>query len=205
LWVDANGFLPGLTDQDSIAVIIIRLPECNAGADTTICNDATITLDGSAADALSVFWTTAGDGTFDNNLVLNPTYTPGAGDIETGSVKLTLTANSLALCEETAEDKITIILVICTGIDNTNIGKTGIKIIPNPSQGEFTLYIDHEKSNSLQVVVLNQLGEVVMNEEADNPSGHLVKTFKLSGLPKGIYFLKVQGGNSVYIEKVVIN
>ncbi|MCX6234025.1 MAG: T9SS type A sorting domain-containing protein [Bacteroidetes bacterium] len=205
LWIDANGFLPSLTDQDSIAVIIIRLPECNAGADTTICNDATITLDGSAADASSVFWTTAGDGTFDNNLVLNPTYTPGAGDIEAGSVKLTLTANPLALCEETAEDKITITLVICSGIDNTNIGKTGIKIIPNPSKGEFTLYLDHEKSNSLQVVVLNQLGEVVMNEEADNPSGHLVKTFKVSGLPKGIYFLKVQGGNSVYIEKVVIN
>jgi len=38
----------------------------------------------------SLVWTTNGDGAFDSDTILNPVYTPGSGDIQNGSVKLTL-------------------------------------------------------------------------------------------------------------------
>ena len=50
----------------------------------------TATLGGSAT---MVTWTTGGDGTFDNINGLNPTYTPGVGDIANGSVELIATTD----------------------------------------------------------------------------------------------------------------
>jgi hypothetical protein len=66
----------------------------NAGADATICAGETYTLNGMATNYTSVEWTTSGDGTFNDNTILTPVYTPGTGDIAAGSVTLTLTAYS---------------------------------------------------------------------------------------------------------------
>jgi hypothetical protein len=205
LWVDAKGFNPELTSRDSISVIIIRLPECFAGADTAICNDVTLMLNGTATDAASVLWSTDGDGTFDDNTVLNPTYIPGAWDIQTGSVELTLTANPYAPCAEPSQDKLTLTLVLCSGIDNLAHANSDIKIIPNPNTGTFTLYIDHEKNTRLQICIINQLGEVLLKEDIDNTFDHFMKNYELNGLSKGIYILKVNNGSSVRVEKIVMN
>ena len=45
-----------------------------------------------ATDYAGLLWTTSGDGTFDDDALLNATYTPGTGDIGNGLVTLTLTA-----------------------------------------------------------------------------------------------------------------
>ncbi|MDQ3051524.1 MAG: PKD domain-containing protein [Bacteroidota bacterium] len=68
-----------------------------AGTDTIICSGNTITLAGSqSAEVSSVSWSTSGSGSFDNNTLLNATYTPSATDINSGSVTLTLTSNNPA-------------------------------------------------------------------------------------------------------------
>jgi uncharacterized Zn ribbon protein len=66
----------------------------NAGADASICAGQTYTLAGIASNYTNLEWTTSGDGTFNDNTILTPVYTPGTGDIATGSVTLTLTAYS---------------------------------------------------------------------------------------------------------------
>ncbi|MCD6111630.1 MAG: T9SS type A sorting domain-containing protein [Bacteroidales bacterium] len=65
----------------------------NAGDDDTICQGSDYTLSGNAAKYSSIEWSTSGDGSFDNNTILTPVYTPGNNDIEIGNVVLTLTAN----------------------------------------------------------------------------------------------------------------
>ncbi|MCD4746284.1 MAG: PKD domain-containing protein, partial [Bacteroidales bacterium] len=64
----------------------------NAGVDATICAGNTFTCSGNATNYNSLLWTTTGTGTFNDNTILNPIYTPSTDDINSGSVILTLTA-----------------------------------------------------------------------------------------------------------------
>jgi len=89
---------PSGADQDCAWIDYINFPPqpqtilVNAGSDGTTCYNEGLTLDGSAENYTDVEWITSGDGTFDDNKILNPIYTPGDYDIVEGSATLTLTA-----------------------------------------------------------------------------------------------------------------
>lgn len=87
-------------DSDDMVLNIGLLPIANAGADDEIClNTSSYLIAGAtAANQSSVLWTTSGDGTFNNATLVNPTYTPGSGDIANFSVTLTMTANATTPC-----------------------------------------------------------------------------------------------------------
>ncbi len=83
---------------DTKTLIIQKLPTVNAGADATICQTATHTLSGTAANQSAVQWTTSGNGTFSSSNSLATVYTPGNTDITNGSVTLTLSAAAISPC-----------------------------------------------------------------------------------------------------------
>ena len=83
---------------DNIVFPSPPLPSVNAGNDTTICAGKVLQLHGTASSYDSLRWTTFGDGTFSNNTILNPVYTPGTNDVSSGSVKLRLKANGTYGC-----------------------------------------------------------------------------------------------------------
>jgi hypothetical protein len=63
-----------------------------AGPDAEICESEVYIIEESYGTAYeTVEWTTDGTGTFDDNTLIHPTYTPSTQDIENGSVILTLT------------------------------------------------------------------------------------------------------------------
>jgi len=63
-----------------------------AGPDSEVCETATFTVEESYGTAYTVVeWITEGDGTFNDNTMMHPTYTPGTEDILNGSVMLTMT------------------------------------------------------------------------------------------------------------------
>lgn len=66
--------------------------QVSAGNDQNVCETGTVQLMGTANGTTGWTWTTSGDGTFDDNTILNPVYTPGAGDIAAGTVTLTITS-----------------------------------------------------------------------------------------------------------------
>lgn len=69
-------------------------PTVNAGNDTAVCAGESMQLSGFATNYNSVIWETSGDGSFNDNVILNPLYTPGFDDIQSGSVTLTLTVTA---------------------------------------------------------------------------------------------------------------
>jgi hypothetical protein len=83
-----------------LSLTIISLPDPIAGDDVTICEDNTHQLNGQASNYLIIQWISSGDGSFSNILILNPVYTPGAEDIQNGSVVLSLTAIPVSPCTE---------------------------------------------------------------------------------------------------------
>ncbi|MBU0489614.1 MAG: PKD domain-containing protein [Bacteroidetes bacterium] len=82
-------------DMDSVTVIVSGSPlAVFAGIDAFVCaggvygiNDASVT---GGLGGYSYTWTTMGSGMFSNNTVLNPVYTPSAGDEMSGSVYIIL-------------------------------------------------------------------------------------------------------------------
>lgn len=75
---------------------VVPNPTVFAGDDLVVCKGSAAQLDKATATNYSkIAWTTKGDGIFDNPNALNPVYTPGAGDIATGSVVLSITADGL--------------------------------------------------------------------------------------------------------------
>ncbi|MCK4678173.1 MAG: T9SS type A sorting domain-containing protein [Bacteroidales bacterium] len=93
-----------------VSVDVTTPPEAYAGADTNICENETITLNGYAVNFSSVIWLTTGDGFFDDTTVLNPTYTPGENDILYGNVELSLIANGTPPCNTPVVDQLILIL-----------------------------------------------------------------------------------------------
>ena len=79
----------------SMTLSFVRQPLANAGNDARICQSSSYTLSGSISNASSAYWTTTGDGTFNNPDILNATYTPGQNDILNDSVILVLNATGL--------------------------------------------------------------------------------------------------------------
>ncbi len=79
LSVEASAITPCFTDANDDLVVSFTLgPITDAGADDGICEDPSYTLNGMASNYLAIEWTTSGDGGFDNDAILDATYTPGS-------------------------------------------------------------------------------------------------------------------------------
>ena len=79
-------------------VWVVDPPDVFSGADGEICETGSYHLVNATAEfTSSVLWITYGDGSFDNPAWLNPTYTPGPGDIATGQATLALIGYGLGL------------------------------------------------------------------------------------------------------------
>ncbi len=79
------------------AVEVFSAPLADAGSDQTICfGDSVLLNTATASNYNSLLWTSSGDGSFNNVNLLQPIYTPGAGDIQVETITLTLTAYGLS-------------------------------------------------------------------------------------------------------------
>ncbi len=78
---------------------------CNAGADQDICQ-VPAQLDAVVFGYASLLWTSDGDGSFNQDDILNPVYTPGEQDLVNKVVTLSLTATNEA--GETLNDNVVV-------------------------------------------------------------------------------------------------
>jgi hypothetical protein len=83
----------------TVRINVKKAPVVNAGANTTICENQVLQLNGSVQNHSSFIWQTMGDGTFSSPNILNPVYVPGATDKQNASVQLSLTAQPLNPCQ----------------------------------------------------------------------------------------------------------
>ena len=80
----------------------------------------------------------------------------------------------------------------------TSLNKTGfIEVSPNPSSGMFS--ISFGSSDARSIKVFNASGSVVFN--SSNP----ISEIDLTNQSKGVYFLKIETDNKIYITKLVVN
>jgi len=100
LTLTVTGFSAGETSVSSMLLSISPRPTAFAGSDQAICEGVTLDLTGaSATNYTTLSWSTDGDGSFNNPGILQPVYTPGAGDIGSGTVALYLVADPGNACQ----------------------------------------------------------------------------------------------------------
>jgi gliding motility-associated-like protein len=118
-------------------VTVIPLPTADAGPAQTICEGSSVTLAGTTSGASATVSWSGGSGIYSpNNTVLNPVYTPSAGEVAAGSVTLTLTSINGGPCP-VATSTVTITInplatidagpdqIICIGSAATLAGLSG--------------------------------------------------------------------------------
>lgn len=111
LYVSSTGNGDCNTVMDSLTITFNPAPVANAGPDQEVCaNDVDVNLNGSVIGATGGAWT-GGAGTYNpSNLVPNPTYTPSAAEISSGTVILNFTSSGNGNCNAVSDDiEITII------------------------------------------------------------------------------------------------
>ena len=95
-------------DSDTMHLFIVKQPSVDAGPDGMVCEGQSYPLSGEANYASTVLWSSGGDGTFSDPSSLTAVYTPGPGDISSGAVVLTLTADAICPCTEQDQDDMTL-------------------------------------------------------------------------------------------------
>jgi predicted outer membrane repeat protein len=112
-----GGFDPAMTDMGCYEYSISEdlCATCTtvafAGEDAVILAGETYTLaDATAENYTGLAWSTSGDGTFDDENAVNPTYFPGPDDNNNGSVILTLSLEGLSSCGTGDTDAMTLML-----------------------------------------------------------------------------------------------
>ena len=107
-------------------------PTVEAGTDATICSGEIFQIAGNVGNATNIFWTTSGNGTFDNPNSPNPKYVPTNEDFNSGSVTLTVKAqNDSCGSLEELEDSMVLSISDCSSIDVTLINNIEAIVFAN--------------------------------------------------------------------------
>ncbi|MCF8337079.1 MAG: hypothetical protein K9I74_03760, partial [Bacteroidales bacterium] len=114
--------------SDEMTLSFEPSPIVSAGENGEVCDNGAYQLDGDTIFSESVYWSSDGEGTFDDSTQLNATYFPVEEDGQNGEVTLTLSATPVSPCSDTIQDSMQLDILpspfVYAGSDNT-ICETG--------------------------------------------------------------------------------
>ncbi len=94
------------------------------------------------------------------------------------------------------------IFIDVTGVEDVTFLEK-FDLYPNPNNGDFTLHIEGQPLDMLQVSLFNVLGQQIFQEQVDFSSGQLIKDYELSRLAAATYILQIKSENQMIHRKVV--
>jgi hypothetical protein len=190
---------------DSIIVNVNGIPTANAGPNASYPNITPLfPVAGTATNYSSVKWLTAGDGHFNVDSVLNSAYYSGPNDRHNGGVLLTLQANPVIPCTDTAKDTVFITLTFPVGVASDAIVDFDVSMLPNPATGIFNLVIRGVKDMDLIVTITDLTGKTIFRNQDRPIAQEYSKAIDITSFPKGIYMVKVQTDIQSITKKLVI-
>jgi len=90
---------------------------------------------------------------------------------------------------------------VTTGIDPTSL-VASFNVYPNPTSGAFTVEITNKVASNLNITLTNIQGQVIYQNQVANTVNYQ-ETID-NKLSKGIYFLTVNTGKEVKVQKVIV-
>ncbi|GAJ22338.1 unnamed protein product, partial [marine sediment metagenome] len=99
-------------------------------------------------------------------------------------------------------DTIIVTFEECVGIEEIS-NELNLELFPNPSSGIVTIKFTGSIT-TLELFVVDLYGQVLYLEKFVISSENFYKQLDLSGLPKGLYFIKLKADNKLIVEKILI-
>jgi hypothetical protein len=138
-------------------------------------------------------------GTYSGDGVTNNMFDPEAAGI--GTHTITYTYEDAFGCSNFAEQDI--VVDACTGIGENDLAN-GVIVYPNPNNGNFTLKINLNSSDVVDVKIYNTLNEVVYSKDNVETSRQFVQGINLNNYAKGLYYLQITGSETNIVKKIII-
>ena len=92
-----------------------------------------------------------------------------------------------------------------TGIETNPANQTSFIVFPNPSNGNFTVWLkNYQDNNPVEVSIYNYLGQKVKTITEQSAVNKQIRVSSL-GLEKGMYLVEVKSGTEVATSKIQID
>ena len=198
LTMTVTGFDGGQVSDDMYLHIV---PWAEAGEDAAILPNESYQLQAQGTDYGIVQWSTSGDGSFSDENVIQPIYTPGPQDIANAGAELSLSVAVSEPCEDEKEDSM--FLNIIVGVDEVESSES-ILVSPNPSSDIFNLELKHLKvGKEINLVIYTGYGKEIYRELIRPNSDSFTKGIDLSRFIAGVYFATLTAENETHTIKLI--
>ena len=91
------------------------------------------------------------------------------------------------------------------GIEAIDAYLAGINVFPNPSFGKIFLTSESKENSTVQLFVMDLLGQIVFEKEISFVSGFNSKEIFLDNISNGIYIIKIQKDEGSISRKIIID
>jgi hypothetical protein len=166
--------------SDSLFVFVDPLPQFSLGADTVICDTASIVLD-AFVDGATYLWS-------------NGSEYPSIEVFEAGTYSVIVAANGCS-----AEDEITLGLINCSLSTSLEILESIFQVYPNPATDLVTIEIP-EKLIGASLSVFSPTGKLIRQFNQNSTKAQ----WDISGLPKGFYLVRIGKDGVNFTKELVI-
>ncbi len=92
-----------------------------------------------------------------------------------------------------------------TGIETNNSYLAGINVFPNPNSGKIFLTTESYENSTIQLFVMDLLGQVIIEKEISFVAGFNSKEILLDNISNGIYIIKLQKDEGSVSKKIIID
>ena len=92
-----------------------------------------------------------------------------------------------------------------TGIDSYETTGIRCNVYPNPNNGLFTVEVETNQSEIVQLELVAVDGKTIARKQLDNTYGKQTIQFGKENLPKGVYTLRLHSGAKTVNKKLVVN
>lgn len=123
----------------------------------------------------------------------NPTHVYS----NTGTFTVRLTATSISCGSVSYSEQIE---VVSTSIDD-QILNNGFAIYPNPSDGEFNIWVSEGDQSAYTLEVINMFGELIISKQLEGSDAYKLN---MKAYSAGVYNIRLLNGDKSYTSKVVI-
>ena len=91
-----------------------------------------------------------------------------------------------------------------TAVIDIDAAEIGLKTLPNPNNGNFTLQFEVKKKADMVISLVNITGQEVYHKTYPGFIGKFSQQVSVNMLPADAYMLKIRHGSKVYLKKILI-
>ena len=79
-----------------------------------------------------------------------------------------------------------------------------LSVYPNPSRDEFNVTFTSESQQSIELRIINLVGEIIFTETLENFEGEYTNSFNMSEYSKGVYLLELDTDHGIVNKKLIL-